>query len=126
MEEKRFYTRAEAAEMLHITSWTFQRLCNRYFEELKTLGYKKKVRLVKKECVDFLKEKYQPNILCDISDKLFKNKIASKMGVSEQALSKWLHRGLVYSELKKEGYSKYQKKLTPKQYDIANDELIID
>jgi len=126
MENKQFYTRKEASEILHITQWTFQRLCNKYFEEMQHLGYWKKTRLVKKECVDFLKERYNPNILCKVANELSKSEIAQRMGVSEQTLSKWLHRGLLFTELKKQGYSKYQKKLTPEQYNIANEKLIID
>jgi len=127
MEEKQLYTRAEAAKILFVEPCTLRRLCNKYFKELQALGYRKRTTFIKKACVDFLKEKRPlTNPLINIVDKLSKSKIAEKMGVSGQYLSKLLHTGILYEKLKELKYSKYQKELTLEQYNVANEMLVID
>ncbi|MCL2311562.1 MAG: hypothetical protein FWC41_03575 [Firmicutes bacterium] len=113
--------------MLNVTECTFRRLCNKFYKEIQPLGYRKKTKLVKMEVVVFLKEKYRPNNpLTQIVNKLSKSKIAEKMGVDGQTLSKWIHEAEIYEKLKEKGYNKYQKQLTAEQCEIVKKELIIN
>jgi hypothetical protein len=127
MEDNRLYTRAEARAFLNVTESTLKRLCNKYSNELRKMGYYPKTKLIRSKCVLFLKENYRSeNPLCKISDKLTKNKIAESLGYSSSFLTKLLNTGCLYEKLKEKNYNKYQKILTIEQYEIANAELLID
>ena len=116
-------SKQEAADILCVTQSKLRRLCKQYRADLEKMGYKTNSHFMKDACVDFLKTKIIRINVYPAIERVSKNDIAKRLGLSTRTLAKLINNNDIFKKLQVFAYNPRQKKLTEEQANIIYEEL---